>query len=99
MVDPPDAPVPLEDYQLIEARGRFALAGERRLMLEHGIDLIVSEEQRRRCDLCQDPGGARTVDPGGDDRPVGDRPAHRQPYRPYDLMRHWIGFKGLARSI
>lgn len=43
LVDPPETPVPLKDYELIEARGPFALAGERRLMLENRIDLIVSK--------------------------------------------------------
>jgi precorrin-6A/cobalt-precorrin-6A reductase len=43
LVDTPDAPVPLENYQLIEAKGPFNLNDERRLMLENGIDLIVSK--------------------------------------------------------
>lgn len=43
MVDPPETPIPIKDYQLIEARGPFNLIGERRLMLENGIDLIVSK--------------------------------------------------------
>ena len=43
LVDAPEALVPLEDFQLIEARGPFNLNDERRLMLENGIDLIVSK--------------------------------------------------------
>jgi len=43
LVDAPEVPVPLKDFQLIEARGPFNLNDERRLMLENGIDLIVSK--------------------------------------------------------
>lgn len=43
MVDEPDAPLPLEDYEVIAARGPFALNDERRLLLELGIDLVVAK--------------------------------------------------------
>ena len=43
LVDSPVTAVPLRDYKLIEARGPFNLNDERRLMLENGIDLIVSK--------------------------------------------------------
>lgn len=42
VVDRPAAPLPLVNYDLIEARGPFTLEGERRLVMERGIDLIVA---------------------------------------------------------
>lgn len=43
MVDAPTAPLPLENYEVVAARGPFSLADERRLILEYGIDLIVAK--------------------------------------------------------
>ena len=43
MVDPPQAPLPLIHAEVIVAKGPFALADERRLMLERDIDLIVTK--------------------------------------------------------
>jgi precorrin-6A/cobalt-precorrin-6A reductase len=43
MVDPPEAPLPLVSAQVIVAKGPFALADERRLMLEENIDLVVTK--------------------------------------------------------
>jgi precorrin-6A/cobalt-precorrin-6A reductase len=43
MVDPPEAPLPLVSGEVIVAKGPFALADERRLMLEREIDLIVTK--------------------------------------------------------
>ena len=43
MVDAPEAPLPLDKYEVIAARGPFALADERRLLLEHNIDLVVAK--------------------------------------------------------
>ena len=43
MVDPPEAPLPLVSSEAIVAKGPFALADERRLLLEKEIDLIVTK--------------------------------------------------------
>ena len=43
MVDAPAAPLPLENCEVITARGPFSLAEERRIILEYGIDLIVAK--------------------------------------------------------
>lgn len=43
MVDPPEAPLPLVSSEVIAAKGPFALADERRLLLERDIDLIVTK--------------------------------------------------------
>jgi precorrin-6A/cobalt-precorrin-6A reductase len=43
MVDPPQAPLPLVNGEAIVAKGPFALADERRLLLERDIDLIVAK--------------------------------------------------------
>jgi precorrin-6A/cobalt-precorrin-6A reductase len=43
MVDAPEAPLPLVNHQVLTARGPFTLADERRLMLEHDIDLVVAK--------------------------------------------------------
>jgi precorrin-6A/cobalt-precorrin-6A reductase len=43
MVDPPGAPLPLTSGETIIAKGPFALADERRLLLERNIDLIVTK--------------------------------------------------------
>jgi precorrin-6A/cobalt-precorrin-6A reductase len=43
MVDPPEAPLPLVSSEVIVAKGPFALADERRLLLDKEIDLIVTK--------------------------------------------------------
>ncbi len=43
MVDPPETPLPLISAAVIVAKGPFALADERRLLLEQKIDLIVTK--------------------------------------------------------
>jgi precorrin-6A/cobalt-precorrin-6A reductase len=43
MVDPPAAPLPLISGEVIVAKGPFALADERRLLLEHAIDLVITK--------------------------------------------------------
>ncbi len=43
MVDPPEAPLPLLSSEVIVSKGPFALADERRLLLEREIDLIVTK--------------------------------------------------------
>lgn len=41
LVDPPDEPLPLDNHALVTGRGPFDLAGERALLAEHNIDVIV----------------------------------------------------------
>ena len=43
MVDRPETPLPLENHEVVAARGPFSLADERRLLLERGIDLVVAK--------------------------------------------------------
>jgi precorrin-6A/cobalt-precorrin-6A reductase len=43
MVDPPESPLPLLSAEVIVAKGPFALADERRLMLEQNIDLVIAK--------------------------------------------------------
>jgi precorrin-6A/cobalt-precorrin-6A reductase len=43
MVDPPEAPLPLASAEVIVAKGPFALADERRLLLECNIDLVITK--------------------------------------------------------
>ena len=43
VVDPPMERFPLEDYTAVVARGPFDVEGDRRLMEEHGVDLVVSK--------------------------------------------------------
>jgi precorrin-6A/cobalt-precorrin-6A reductase len=43
LVDRPAGALPLAHYDIITARGPFALADERRLMQERGIDLLVTK--------------------------------------------------------
>jgi precorrin-6A/cobalt-precorrin-6A reductase len=43
MVDPPEAPLPLISGEVIVAKGPFALADERRLLLERQIDLVITK--------------------------------------------------------
>jgi len=43
MVDPPETPLPLLSAEAIVAKGPFALADERRLLLEREIDLIITK--------------------------------------------------------
>ena len=43
MVDPPQTPLPFASAEAIVAKGPFKLADERRLLLEHNIDLIVAK--------------------------------------------------------
>ncbi|MBK1637078.1 cobalt-precorrin-6A reductase [Rhodovulum adriaticum] len=43
LVDAPDAPPPLPDHVAVISRGPFTQAGDRALMQEHAIDLVVSK--------------------------------------------------------
>ena len=43
LVDPPSAPLPLPDAQVIVARGPFSEADDLALMRAHGIELVVSK--------------------------------------------------------
>ncbi|SIO32506.1 precorrin-6A reductase [Rhodovulum sp. ES.010] len=43
LVDPPDGPIPLPNHQAVVSRGPFTEAGDRALMREHRIDLVVSK--------------------------------------------------------
>jgi precorrin-6A/cobalt-precorrin-6A reductase len=42
LVDPPRAPLPLRDAEMIVARGPFDLAGDRAMLMEHRIDIVVA---------------------------------------------------------
>jgi precorrin-6A/cobalt-precorrin-6A reductase len=42
LVDPPRAPLPLREAEVIVARGPFDLAGDRAMLMEHRIDIIVA---------------------------------------------------------
>jgi len=43
LVDPPATPLPLDSHALIIARGPFAPGAERRIMVEHAIDVVVAK--------------------------------------------------------
>lgn len=43
LVDPPKTPPPFPEYNVIVDRGPFSAEGDRALMEEHGIELIVSK--------------------------------------------------------
>lgn len=43
LVDPPETPPPLPDHVALVSRGPFTEAGDRALMQEHAIDLVVSK--------------------------------------------------------
>lgn len=43
LVDPPAAPLPLGSYMLTIARGPFAPDAERRIMVQHAIDVVVAK--------------------------------------------------------
>ncbi len=43
LVDPPATAPRLLSYELMVVRGPFALAGERRIMIEHAIDIVVAK--------------------------------------------------------
>jgi precorrin-6A/cobalt-precorrin-6A reductase len=42
LVDPPRAPLPLREANVIVARGPFDLAGDRAMLMEHRIDIVVA---------------------------------------------------------
>ena len=44
LVDPPRAPLPLQDAELIVARGPFDLAGDRAMLADHRIDIVVARD-------------------------------------------------------
>ncbi len=44
LVDPPRAPLPLPGAELIVARGPFDLAGDRVLLVNHRIDIVVARD-------------------------------------------------------
>ncbi len=43
LVEPPEDPIPLEDFRLVLGRGPFSLARETALLREHGIEAVVSK--------------------------------------------------------
>jgi precorrin-6A/cobalt-precorrin-6A reductase len=43
VIDPPEAPMPLADCTVVTGRGPFREAGERSLMAEHRIEIVVSK--------------------------------------------------------
>ncbi len=43
LVEPPEDPIPLEDYHLVLGRGPFALAQETALLRAQGIEVVVSK--------------------------------------------------------
>ena len=43
LVDAPGTPLPLATFELIVDRGPFAVESERELLLEHGVELLVSK--------------------------------------------------------
>ncbi len=43
LVEPPEDPIPLEEYHLVLGRGPFSLAQETALLREHGIEAVVSK--------------------------------------------------------
>jgi precorrin-6A/cobalt-precorrin-6A reductase len=44
LVDPPRAPLPLQGAELIVARGPFDLAGDRAMLADHRIDIVVARD-------------------------------------------------------
>jgi precorrin-6A/cobalt-precorrin-6A reductase len=42
LVDPPRAPLPLPETDVIVARGPFDLAGDRAMLMDHRIDIVVA---------------------------------------------------------
>jgi precorrin-6A/cobalt-precorrin-6A reductase len=42
LVDPPRAPLPISDAELVVARGPFALAGDRTMLVKHRIETVVA---------------------------------------------------------
>ena len=42
LVDPPRAPLPLRDAEVIVARGPFDLAGDRAMLIDHRIDIVLA---------------------------------------------------------
>jgi len=43
LVDPPEGPLPLPDATVLVDRGPFTVEGDRALMMDHRIDLVVSK--------------------------------------------------------
>ena len=43
LIEPPAAPPPLADHVVVSGRGPFTVAGERRLLTAHRIDVVVSK--------------------------------------------------------
>ncbi len=43
LVEPPEEPIPLEDYHLVLGRGPFSLVQETALLRAHGIEVVVSK--------------------------------------------------------
>jgi precorrin-6A/cobalt-precorrin-6A reductase len=43
LVDPPDRALPLRSYEVIDGRGPFTLAAERRCFERHAVDLLVTK--------------------------------------------------------
>lgn len=43
LVDPPETPLPMPRHHVVVDRGPFTEEGDRALMLEHGIDLVVAK--------------------------------------------------------
>ena len=73
-VDPVDPPLDVPHAHYILARGPFGVDAERKLLVRARIDVVRRQEQRRRCDLRQDRGGARARHRGDHGRAPAARP-------------------------
>lgn len=97
LVDPPEAPLPFRDAEVVIARGPFDESADRALMERHGIDIVVSKNS----------GGTGAYAKIAAARALGlpvlmiDRP--RLPDRPETHEVHrvldWIAHPGTARGV
>jgi len=97
LVDPPAAPPAFPDHQVVISRGPFTEAGDRALMREHGIDLVVSKNS----------GGSAAHAKIAAARALGlpvimiDRPAipPRHEVSSVDAVLDWIAHAGTERGV
>lgn len=88
LVDPPGAPLPFPDCQVVVDRGPFTEAGDLALLREHRIGLVVSKNSGGT-GAASKLAAARTL---GLEVIVIDRPAlpQRREFSEIDAVMHWI---------
>lgn len=97
LVDPPKTPPPFAEYHVIVDRGPFSAEGDRALMEEHGIDMVVSKNAGGSGASAKlDAARALGLPVVMIDRPA--LPARREVATPQEVL-DWVAHAGTDRGV